>query len=210
MHRRSVSAGNMLSRSLSQFLSIFPFPCCLPGLSRLPDGRLLLDRTGSKLWRESAKRCRNVRVRWYATQAQCPRDSGPSDHNLQNRGNKARMFMKTKEEDKRSQAGADIAFECLRCAEGAVRAKCTARPDLSLRDIADPHTSGVCATHRIGNWRNKARMSMKTKSRGVEKSWSSKVEAKSRRIGPGSDNLSLLHSQLSTARLDGLSCRRHD
>ena len=78
--------------------------------------------------------------------------------------------MKTKEEDKQSQAGADIAFECLRRAEGAVRANCTARPDLYLRDIADPQTSGVCATHRIGNWRNKARMFMKTKGRGVKKS----------------------------------------
>jgi len=38
---------------------------------------------------------------------------------VKNWRNKARMFMKTKEDDKQSQAGADIAFECLRCAEGA-------------------------------------------------------------------------------------------
>jgi hypothetical protein len=38
---------------------------------------------------------------------------------------------------------------------------------------------------------------MKTKSRGVEKSKSSGVEAKSRRIGPGTDGLSLLDSNLN-------------
>jgi len=50
--------------------------------------------------------------------------------------------MKTKEEGKQSQAGADIAFECLRCAEGAGRSGCAVRLDLSLRDIADPRHHG--------------------------------------------------------------------
>ena len=34
------------------------------------------------------------------------------------------------------RASADAAFERLRCATGAVRSNCAARPDLSLRDIA--------------------------------------------------------------------------
>ncbi len=51
--------------------------------------------------------------------------------------------MKTKEEDKQSRAGADIALECLRRAEGAVRSGCAADLDLSLRDIADPRPRGL-------------------------------------------------------------------
>ena len=50
--------------------------------------------------------------------------------------------MKTKEEDKKSEAGPDIAFECLRCAEGAGPSGCAANPDLSLRDIADLRHQG--------------------------------------------------------------------
>ena len=46
------------------------------------------------------------------------------------------MSMKTKEEDKLSGAGADTAFECLRCADGARRSGCAVSLDLSLRDIA--------------------------------------------------------------------------
>jgi hypothetical protein len=46
--------------------------------------------------------------------------------------------MKTKD-----RAGADVAFERLRCAEGAVRLGCTRGSDLSLRDIADPTHRGL-------------------------------------------------------------------
>ena len=81
--------------------------------------------------------------------------------------------MKTKDSVRKSMAGADVAFERLRCAEGAVRSSCAARPDLSLRDIADPD-GGVCAIREWHGLRwtliaersfsaNKARMSMKTK-----------------------------------------------
>ena len=52
--------------------------------------------------------------------------------------NKARMSMKTKQKVKKSRAGADVALERLRCAEGAGRAGCPDSPTLSLRDIADP------------------------------------------------------------------------
>jgi len=66
-------------------------------------------------------------------------------------------------------AGGDIAFERLRCAEGADRSDCTAFAALSLRGIADPILQGL----RQPTWRelgsafcgNKARMSMKTKDR---------------------------------------------
>jgi len=58
------------------------------------------------------------------------------------RGNKARISMKTKEEDKKSGVGADIDFECLRCAEGAGRSGWAWWPWLSLRDIADPRHQG--------------------------------------------------------------------
>ena len=57
-------------------------------------------------------------------------------------GNKARMSMKTKEDDKQSEACADIAFECLRCAEGAGLSGCGVSLDLSLRDISDPRPQG--------------------------------------------------------------------
>jgi len=46
--------------------------------------------------------------------------------------------MKTKE-----RAGADIAFECLRCAEGAGRSIHDDRSNLSLRDIADATSRGL-------------------------------------------------------------------
>ena len=46
---------------------------------------------------------------------------------LENSGNKASMFMKTKEEIKKSWAGADVAIERLRCAEGAGRSECGPR-----------------------------------------------------------------------------------
>jgi len=39
-------------------------------------------------------------------------------------------------------AGADVAFERLRCAEGAGWSDCAASPDVSLRDIADPTPQG--------------------------------------------------------------------
>jgi len=55
--------------------------------------------------------------------------------------NKARMLLKTK--GRYSRAGADVAFERLRCAEGAVQLGWTRRPDLSLRDIADPKLRGL-------------------------------------------------------------------
>ena len=51
--------------------------------------------------------------------------------------------MKTKDSVKKSMAGADVVFERLRCAEGAVRSNCAARPGLSLRDIADPRHRGL-------------------------------------------------------------------
>jgi len=51
--------------------------------------------------------------------------------------------MKTKDKVRKSCDGADVALERLRCAEGAVQANCTARPDLSLRDIADPTPRGL-------------------------------------------------------------------
>jgi len=41
------------------------------------------------------------------------------------------------------RAGADVAFDRLRCAEGAGRSNCAARPDLSVRDIADPTHRGL-------------------------------------------------------------------
>ncbi len=74
-----------------------------------------------------------------------------------------------------SEACADVVFERLRCAGGAVRSGCAARPNPSLRDIADPHI-GVCTIREWHGWRrkptvercflaNKARMSMKTKDR---------------------------------------------
>ena len=50
--------------------------------------------------------------------------------------------MKTKEDDKQSEAGADIAFECLRCGEGAGLSGCAVSLDLSLRDIADLRHQG--------------------------------------------------------------------
>jgi hypothetical protein len=75
--------------------------------------------------------------------------------------------MKTKEEAKKSRAGADVVSDRLRSAEGAVRSDCISCPDLSLRDIADP----ILQSPRQPTWReldcafcgNKARMSMKTK-----------------------------------------------
>ena len=63
--------------------------------------------------------------------------------------------MKTKDSVKKSMAGADVAFERLRHAEGAVRSDCTARPDLSLRDIADPHRRVRAILERRG-WELKA------------------------------------------------------
>jgi hypothetical protein len=53
------------------------------------------------------------------------------------------MSMKTKGSVKRSRAGADVAFERLRCAEGAVWSDCAACPGLSLRDIASPAHQGL-------------------------------------------------------------------
>ena len=41
------------------------------------------------------------------------------------------------------RAGADVVFERLRCAEGAVRSDCADRPDLFLRDSADPTHRGL-------------------------------------------------------------------
>jgi len=75
------------------------------------------------------------------------------------------MSMKTKDEVERSWAGADVALERLRCAEGAVRSDCAACPRLSLRDIADPTLRGLRQPRRYENRQNKARMSMKTKDR---------------------------------------------
>jgi hypothetical protein len=80
------------------------------------------------------------------------------------RRNKARMFMKTKD-----RAGADMVFECLRCAEGARRTIRDGCPNLSLRDIADPTSQGSAPAGidwlRRGFRRNKARIFMKTKER---------------------------------------------
>jgi hypothetical protein len=53
-------------------------------------------------------------------------------------------------------AGADIAFECLRCAEGAGRQIYDDCPNLSLRDIADPHNSGVCASPALRKLREQS------------------------------------------------------
>ena len=70
---------------------------------------------------------------------------------------------------KKVVAGADVAFERLRCAEGAVRSNCVTCADLSLRDIANPIRRGLrqsgLAWLRTGFDGNKARMSMKTKDR---------------------------------------------
>jgi hypothetical protein len=63
--------------------------------------------------------------------------------------------MKTKDSVRKSMAGADVAFERLRCAEGAVRSSCAARRDLSLRDIADPDGE-VCAIREWRGWDLKA------------------------------------------------------
>jgi len=62
-------------------------------------------------------------------------------------------------ENKGSMAGADIAFECLRCAGGAGSVKL--HPPARLVPSGDrrPHKSGVCASPA---WGNKARMSKKT------------------------------------------------
>ena len=51
--------------------------------------------------------------------------------------------MKTKDKVKKSRAGADVALERLRCAEGAGRADCPACYNLSLREIADPTHRGL-------------------------------------------------------------------
>jgi hypothetical protein len=82
------------------------------------------------------------------------------------------MSMKTTGSVKRSWVDADVAFERLRCAEGAVWSDCAACPGLPLRVIADPHI-GVCASRdRRGSEpefeENKARMSMKTKDRSCK------------------------------------------
>jgi len=61
---------------------------------------------------------------------------------LKNRRNKARMSMKTNDNGRKSRSGADVALGRLRYAEGAVGSNWTALPDLSLRDIADPTSSG--------------------------------------------------------------------
>ncbi len=66
-----------------------------------------------------------------------------------------------------------------------------------LRGSRTGHRDPQCS-----NSTNEPGMSMKTKSRGIEKSKSSGVDAQSRRIGPGTDGLSLLDSQLATARLE--------
>ena len=51
--------------------------------------------------------------------------------------------MKTKDKVKKSRAGADVALERLRCAEGAGRAARSACPGMSLWDIADPTHRGL-------------------------------------------------------------------
>jgi len=51
--------------------------------------------------------------------------------------------MKTKERVTKSLAGAHVACQRLLCAGGASRSDCTTRPDLSLRDIADPIHRGA-------------------------------------------------------------------
>ena len=58
------------------------------------------------------------------------------------------MFLKTKEDDKESWVGADVAIERLRCAEGAHGA---GRGDVERVPSGHrrPHTSGVCANPRV-------------------------------------------------------------
>jgi len=46
-------------------------------------------------------------------------------------------------ENKGSWAGADIAFECLRCAEGAGRSNCTARPNCPFGTSQTPQIRGL-------------------------------------------------------------------
>ncbi len=50
--------------------------------------------------------------------------------------------MKVKDKVKKSRVSADIALECLRCAEGGGRSGSAVSFDLSLREIADPPRSG--------------------------------------------------------------------
>jgi hypothetical protein len=125
-------------------------------------------------------------------QAGCARLTPPlldfSIYRLQNRGNKARMSMKTK-------------------SRGVVKPEQEVRRvDAYGLSLFDFQLSTLNRLTRIR--RNKARMSMKTKSRGVEKSRSSGVKAKSRRIGPDTDSLSLFDCQLSTARLEFVGTKR--
>ena len=62
---------------------------------------------------------------------------------LQNRGNKARMSMKTKEEDRTAWGLAQtLALNVCDAPKGAGRSGCAVNLDLSLRDIADPRHQG--------------------------------------------------------------------
>ena len=73
--------------------------------------------------------------------------------------------MKTKEEHKQSGVGADIAFECLRCVEGAGTGRlCAAGLDCLFGTSQTPDITGL-RHPSLQNCRNKARMSMKTKDR---------------------------------------------
>ena len=71
--------------------------------------------------------------------------------------------MKTKEHDKKSGTGADIVFECLRCAEGAGWLGRALSLDLSLRGIADPKHRGSAPSVDLRIATNEPGMSMKTK-----------------------------------------------
>ena len=57
--------------------------------------------------------------------------------------------MKTKEEDNKSLAGAEVVFARLRCAEGARRSNCTLVLGCHF-GTSHPFHFGVCAGRRIG------------------------------------------------------------
>jgi len=72
--------------------------------------------------------------------------------------------MKTKEEDKKSWAGADVAFERLRCAKAQFGQVVLLALTCPFGTSQTPDIRGL-RHPSLQNWRNKARMSMKTKDR---------------------------------------------
>jgi len=120
-----------------------------------------------------------------------PQPLDSSTYRPQNQGNKARMSMKT------NSRGAEES-----------RSRGVVKPDQEVRrgdayglSLSDFQLSTLNCSTRIR--RNKARMSMKTKSRGVEESRSRGVVNASQEVKlQDADALSLFDSQLSTSRLE--------